>query len=181
MTIKTTWWNTSARDLVYLRWSFLVIINTLFPLFLASGIIENASQLIGIFLAIASFVVIYAELDLWLISQQRLALSKQLRISAVIKFGSPLLPFIDMLCGMLSIAISKFLTGFDLERINRHAQHHMNGSVEAIERSALLDGALTYLTTMVNGVLLTLLVGAILLLVRIFGSKLAKRRAKLNC
>lgn len=176
MTDKTTWWNSSARNLVYARWGVLVLINALFPLFLAVGFLNNAQQFIGISLAIASFMVIYAEVDLWLIDKRYFALSKQLRTSAAIKIGTVVLPFIDMIIGMLSMAVTRMLTGFDLEKVTRHSKHYELDGVQSVDLSILLKSSLTYLTTMIDGVLLTLLVGLILLVLRLVKKRWGRQR-----
>jgi len=173
----TSWWSSPERNLVYARWGVLVLINALFPLLLAASMLNQTPQFIGIALAIASFIVIYAEIDLWLIDQHYFTLSAQLRTSAVIKMGTVLLPFIDMVVGMFSMTITRMITGFDLKTIAHTASKHYEiDCIRCAEPSTLLATSLTYLTTMIDGVLLTLLVGLILLALRPTQKRWGKRK-----
>jgi len=165
--IKLTWWNSPARNAVYARWCFLVVINAAFPFFLSLIVLSRTAQFIGVLMALASFTVIYAELDLWLIDKQHLTLSKQLKTSAAIKIATPLLPFIDMLTGSASIAATTVLTGYNLEQAGINPSYNEIDTANPTDQvSATLNMALVYLTTMIDGVLLSLLVGIILLLLR---------------
>jgi len=167
MTKNTNWWNAANKDSVYLRWTLLVILNAAFPFFLAMKITQTPSQILGILFAILSFIVIYAEAEHYLLKREFKSLAKQLRLSGAIKIATVLLPFIDMLIGAIALEISRELTGISLQNRSRLAR-----SVESNQTLSstfnLGDFGASYLTTMIDGVLLSVIVAMILGLIRFF-------------
>jgi len=171
---QTSWWNSSTRQHVYLRWTCLVLCNAAFPFFLSMAVVKSPAQIIGVALAVISFIVIYAEVDTWAINKRHLVFSKHLRLSAAIKIATVILPFIDMICGMVAISLTHLISGINLEHVN---DHH---STTTILLSSPQEACLTYITTMIDGVLLSLFVAAIMLLVRFINRLRTNRKNALN-
>lgn len=154
------WWNSSARNHVYARWIVLVLINALFPFLLSLSLIKSPAQFVGIMFAVLSFIVLYAEFDHWLLAKQYRSLSKQLRVSAAVKVATVLLPFIDMICGMISIELTKLITGLNLKTSSYRGGYSDN-------LSGPLEACVTYITTMIDGFLLSAVVAAIIVVSRL--------------
>lgn len=157
-----------ARDTsVYTRWSWLVLLNAAFPFLLSFMVTHSSAQYIGIVLAILSFIVIYAEFDAYLIRQGYLRLSRQLRLSAIIKIATPLLPFIDMISGMIAIGATKLITGYNIESHSQITRYQASDTIHSPQASTLVELASTYIATMINGFILSAIVAILLLLVRL--------------
>jgi len=158
---QQTWWSSSERHHVYGRWCLLVLLNSAYPFILSLSMVNTPSHFIGICLAVMSFIVIYAEIDDWLLQQQYLTLSKQLKISASIKVATVVLPFIDIISGRIAIGITQFISGINMQ----HSRHEL--SVANTNYLDLQELVTTYTATMIDGLLLSLLVALILGLIRL--------------
>ena len=148
---------------IYLVWSLIVFLNTLMPLFFAHEIVKGVSGYLGILMGVISFIIFYAQVDIFLIKKNYLALSRQLKLSAaVFRPLFYLLPMIDGVIGMAAIEIAKQITGITLD----------SNIVSDMEYSTYLTAQLNfiavYTTTIINGALLTILVSCILLIARTF-------------
>ena len=148
-----TFWRSSERHFIYSRWTFLVLINALLPFLFSLEIITSISILLGITLAVSSFVIIYAELESWLLLKYCAQLARQLKVSAALKITTCLLPFIDLITGSISMELARWLTG-----INFSTPH----KAEVIDMSQV---AISYITTMIDGFLLSMIVAFIMLLI----------------
>ena len=172
-TLKQSWWSSSERHHIYSRWCLLVLINAAYPFLLSLTIINTPSQFIGVGLAIISFIIIYAETDSWLLQKQYQKLSKQLKISASLKIATFILPFIDIFTGMVAIGTTEIITGISIEK-SRHYMHEL----EAIKTSYLNLEEMTtsYMVTMTDGLLLSLIVALVLGLIRFINNMYHKQK-----
>lgn len=161
-----TWWNAHHRNSVYTRWILLVILNAAFPFFLSLMLAKTPSQIVGILFAVLSFIVIYAETESYLLNRNYLTLAKQLRLSAAIKISTIFLPFIDMVTGIIALGITHQLTGVDLEKSSRTLDQRIENSQQISPTLNLSDLGASYLTTMIDGFLLSIIVAIIIGLIR---------------
>ena len=172
--MKLSFWYSPKRFDLYMRWSFLVILNAAFPFILSLQIAQTPSHLLGILLAIITFIFAYAEVDFWLLKQKHHALAKQLRVSAAIKVSTLIFPFIDIFTGIIALDISRLLTGINITHYD--VQTTSTGSYStALESVNIAKTCASYLTTMINGILLSLIVIGILFIIRVISKCLYKR------
>jgi len=172
---KQTWWCSSERHHIYYRWCLLVLLNASYPFILSLSIVKSVSHLIGIALAVISFIIIYAELDDWLLQRQHQALSKQLRISASIKIATILLPFIDIVTGSIAIETTRIITGINVQHFQSTTQAN---DVLGLNFLSLKELVATYLTTMIDGLLLSLFVALLIGLIRLASNLRQEQKAR---
>lgn len=145
---------------VYSYWIVCVLINASLPLMFASDLIKTCPQYAGISAAILTFIIIYSELDSYVLKTHHADWSKQLRISGALKVLTFLLPVIETICGVISISIVEALV------------HSVTWVSNAPNNSSLFSPESetgfwpSYLVTLLTGVLLSIVVGVILLIVR---------------
>jgi len=117
-------------------------------------------QFLGILAAVTTFIYLYSEIDYHLLNQRKFDGSKQLRISAALKLVTFLLPGIDLLTGALSISITQgFITSVSWLSTS-------NELLDLFRPQTVTGFWVSYVITFIDGLLLSLLVGLILLMVK---------------
>ncbi len=149
-----------VRRSVYTYWCICIIINASLPFFFALGMTTTLPQFLGVFAAVTTFICLYSEVDYRLLSQGKFDGSKQLRVSAALKPVTFLLPGIDLMTGALSIGITEAL----IKSVSwlSSGQEHLN----LFQPQDVTGFWASYVITFIDGLLLSLLVGLILLMVK---------------
>ena len=134
---------------IYLKWGLLVGFNSVFSILFALDFMKSFSGALGVILGMATFVFLYAKFDSFLSDTRK----KEWQMALTIGVGSMIVlllyPAIPMLSGALALDIS----GSILHLPASGAQHSSFFSI--------------YLTTIIDGILLSLLVFVLACLVRI--------------
>ena len=162
--LNLTWWRSDERHHIYKRWVLLVLLNAAYPFLLSLMTMESNTQIVGVVLGIISFIIIYAELENYLLQHRYQTLSKQLRLSALLKVTTVFLPFIDLIVGSVSIEITKVITSINLQSYQTKVEAYSS----SLGNLKLISAA--YITTMIDGILLSLLVALILGLIRLIAN-----------
>ena len=149
-------WSSPLRHFIYSRWTVIVLLNAMLPFFLSLEFIRNITAFTGIMLAVASFVVIYAELESWLLRQRYTQLAKQLKLAASIKIATIIYVFIDMIIGAIAIETTRWLTGINVQKVGTYDSSFIN----------LPELAASYITTMIDGFLLSIIVALLIMVIR---------------
>jgi len=164
---KSNWWRSTDRSAIYLRWSVLVALNAAYPFFLSLMMVKTTSQLIGIAFGILSFIIIYAETESYFLERNYTTLAAQLRLGAAIKISTVLLPFIDMITGSIALGITHQLTGVDLSSSIKRIRTEDNLSQLIDPMLNLVELGTSYMTTLIDGFLLSIIVAMIIGLIRL--------------
>ena len=148
------------RRSIYAYWSLCVILNASLPFFFALGVTSTLPQYLGVAAAVISFIWIYSEFDYRLLEKNHLVWSKHIRLSAALKVLTLLAPAIEIICGAVSIALVEYLLK-SVSWLSTNTEH-----LDLFAAQSATGFWVSYLITMINGTLLSLFVGLILLLVR---------------
>ena len=152
--------NREQRNQTYLVWSLLVIFNAAFSLVMAATMIQHLAVYLGIIAGTGTFILLYAELELFCRSSGYTVLVRQLRLSALLKPLTFLFPVIELFTGYFAITTVHLLTGVHID----HRQEDLIGS--AISLPAL-KFVTAYLTTILQGLLLSIVVSVLLVMIRL--------------
>lgn len=119
------------------KWTALVLLNAIISYVYALSEFASPLEQLGMALGVLSWLIIYLQLDSYLLRHGYERLSRSLWIGALVKAFTQLYPMLELLCGILAVS--------------------------AVEELALQEQPLlaTYLITMLDGLLLSLVVGAI--------------------
>jgi len=156
---------TKNLNQVTVYWSAMVVLNAIFPFLISLGFLTTLPKLIGVLMAIATFTLLYASLDWWLLNKGKSVLSSRLRLGAFIKIFTFILPFIDLIIGAISVGATRILIGVNLES-ERHQK-----ALDSYYLQSALECLATYLTTMIDGLLLSAIVGVLMLLITLISQK----------
>lgn len=124
----------------YYKWAVLVGANTVFSLIFASDFMKTPQRALGVILGIISFIIIYANLENYLLKTDRMKWRKALVIGVGATALLLLFPIVPMASGALALEIS----GDILDLRGSGYQHISFFSM--------------YLTTIIDGLLLSSLV-----------------------
>lgn len=124
----------------YYKWAVLVSANTVFSLIFASDFMKTPQRALGVILGIISFIIIYANLENYLLKTDRMKWRKALVIGVGATALLLLFPIVPMASGALALEIS----GDILDLRGSGYQHISFFSM--------------YLTTIIDGLLLSSLV-----------------------
>ena len=125
--------------IIYLKWCFLVGINVIVSTFFAMDIMKRPEGALGVILGILTFVFIYARMDIFLLNHGKIKWRNALYIGVAIKSLFQLFPMIDLITGAMASQMVSNLVGYDIL---------MNDNVVFFE---------IYLTTIIDGLLLSIL------------------------
>ena len=136
--------NISTRYELFFKWTVLVWLNAAVSFFLAVALGEHnqPAEIVSIICSIFTFVVIYTELDYYLIKKKEIKLRKSLFIAVLLKALTQFYPMIEMVTGMLSTG---FIESFGLNNLSFIS---------------------TYLTTLTDGILLSIVVALFMLIAK---------------
>lgn len=152
---------------LYGRWIILVLLNAILGLMFSLEILKSIGHYLGVVLAIISFIILYASLDHWLVTHQKQRLAKKLRLSAFLKAFTQVFMFIDLMCGMISLEITNFIFDnlFNSQLIvsgTRRERSYSSITTYNEPVQTIIDTLHSYTTTMIDGFLLSIIVGVIL-------------------
>ena len=146
---------------VYLKWCFLIGINVIVSTIFVSDIMKTSTGAMGVFAGIMTFVFLYARIDIFLRGKGKEKWRKALYIGVVIKSLFQLFPMIDLLTGAMAVDMVTKLFGHDVL---------MTNSLVFTE---------IYLTTVIDGLILSVLAAILTLSTRIFySSALGKKKVR---
>lgn len=97
--------NSSVRSF----WIVVVLLNAVFGLFFGLSSVSSFSGGLGIICGVLTFMLLYIWADNKLRYAQRIQLSRQIRISAILKALLQLWPAADLLIGMIAMGVSQFV------------------------------------------------------------------------
>lgn len=135
--------------IIYLKWCFLIGINVIVSFFFAVGIMKTTAGALGIFAGIMTFVFLYARIDIYFLNRGKEKWRKALYIGVCIKSLFQLFPMIDLMTGSMAIEVVDNLFGHQIL---------MNDNLIFIE---------IYLTTVIDGLLLSVLAAILTLSSRV--------------
>lgn len=144
-----------AHHEIFIKWTALVLLNAAFGLMM--NLKASPAQAAGMFAAIATFVLIYATLDIYLQEKRLHKWQRALLAGVLLKALIQLLPVIDMMAGAIAVDLVMGTTTSKAE----------GGFIQY------------YLTTLVDGFLLSLVVGCFSLLARLIMRLLEQRKSRL--
>ncbi len=135
-----------------LKWTLLVWLNAAVSLVLAADFMKEWLDALGVILGIFTFVGFYSLLDYRLLQAKATRMRRLLLISVLIKALTQVFPIIEMFSGMIAASIVQ----------------QIFGPVPFIR---------TYFTTVIDGVLLSVIVGIFMLIIRAIGALIARIKA----
>ncbi|MDO9213011.1 MAG: hypothetical protein Q7U23_04160 [Methylococcales bacterium] len=133
--------NISARYKLFFKWTILVWLNAAVSFAIAMDRHQQPSDIVGMICGVFTFVGIYTALDYYLIKKQAIKLRKSLFIAVLLKALTQFYPMIEMLTGSISTLIIKDIVWDDIPFLS------------------------TYLTTLTDGILLSIIVYLFLLII----------------
>jgi|GEM_PF-1542357 len=127
----------------YQKWGLIVVLNSIISFYFAVTMGKGPGLLdvLGMLAGIATFVVVYAELESWLVREGHHKAARQLVIAALLKALTQLAPALEIAAGMISLQSVNFAIGY-----TPFISH--------------------YLTTLLNGALLSLAVAGMFAIVQ---------------
>jgi len=154
---------------IYVTWALIVFLNTLAALYFSLEVVNEISGYLGMLMGIFTFIALYSKADIYLLNNNRITLSKQLRISACLRLFTFCFPVIDGMTGLAALHIPQLI--FDIQTQNNSPVAYSFDNL-----TPLLNFSAIYLTTIIDGILLTILVGLIILLVKLVFSLIRLRQ-----
>lgn len=132
---------------IFLKWTILVWLNAAYSFYMSLSKYSQAIEIAGITFVVFTFVIAYATVDIYPLNQNNLLLRWQLFGSVVIKMLFQIYPVIEMSSGIIAANIVEDLIG-------------------------IISFLTAFLTTLIDGFLLSLLVAIIFWLVKFIADKL---------
>lgn len=178
--MESTKQNTVSTRL-YVFWSMVVSVNAAIGL-LYGGMLygKNWVSLLAIGLAVLSYIIIYSEVDRYLLLKGYQRVSRQLRIAAWLRAGTQLFPVFDLWVGMFSMAAVNVVlpesgVWFDDAGVYNDSRATRGFEAPVEDRQ---DFLFVYLVTMLHAFILSLVVGVFVALLRWIASIRQKNAPK---
>ena len=141
------------------KWTLLVWLNAGFSFFLAlSGLVQDFESILGMVLGVFTFVALYSYLDYRLLQQGKNRLRKWLLIAVILKAFTQLAPMIEILSGMAAVGTVE-VAGQLLKQVLGVSSLFTNDSFISV-----------YFITIICATLLSLVVGFLVLIVKLFAT-----------
>lgn len=137
---------TTQYKILFIKWTILVWLNAAFSFFVAINEHKETIDILGIICGVFTFVAIYTAIDYYLIKIKAIKLSKSIFVAVLLKVLTQFYPMIEMGTGILS-------TGF-IENISLNKIPFIS----------------TYLITLTDGILLSIIVALLMLIVKFVAS-----------
>jgi hypothetical protein len=148
------------------KWTILVWLNAAVSFFfaVAEGF-DSIPEVLGITCGVFTFVALYSFIDFRLLQQGKGSLRKWLLVGVIIKVFTQLLPALQMISGILSLFCIEFLISIfsklpGIQPISRLAMNRADSFF------------IPYFTTVINGVILSLVVALLVFIVKLVATKL---------
>ncbi len=132
---------------IFLLWTGVVLVNSILPLTLAiSSAFTSISEILAMLSGIITFIFIYYFIDLQLLKRKKLSERKSLLFASLIKATLQLFIYLEIFIGMTSISLIEWIFG----------------------KNILPDFAFTYLTTILTGAFLSIVVAMLFGIITLF-------------
>lgn len=146
------------------KWTILIWLNAAFSFFIAyTSKFDSLPEVLGLVCGVFTFVGLYSYLDFSLLKQNKQSLRNWLLIGVLIKAVTQFLPAIQIITGM--IAVSSVDAIFDhLPKLDSHS----SDGLSSLSRNDSFIA--TYLATVIDGILLSLIVGVFVLIIKLIAT-----------
>lgn len=142
---------------IFGKWTILVGLNAILSIMFALDTLKSTSQIMGVVMGIFTFIIIYSAIDLMLYEHQLEEWRQSLIIGVILKALLQFVFVVELIAGILA-----------------------TGAVHAIYPSAnnlsyIDEFFRTYLTVMIDGILLSFVAGLITVIVKYIRKRFRKR------
>ena len=150
---------------IFGKWTVLVWLNAAFSFFIAyTSRFDSLPEVLGLVCGVFTFVALYSVLDCSLLKQNKQSLRKWLLIGVLIKAATQCLPSIQVITGMIAVSCVDAMFS-PLSEANNNARH---GTSSLSSRDSFLG---TYSATILDGILLSIVVFALVMLIKLVATK----------
>jgi len=156
-----------TKSQIFMKWTMLVWLNAAFSFVIALSSFKNElPAILGMTLGVFTFVGLYSFLDYRLMKQGKENVRDWLLIGVIIKMLTQFFPMIEIGTGMAAMGIIE--SGFKF--IRRFVVH-----IPSVDDALFIS---TYLVTVIDGVLLSLVIGVFVLFVKLIATRVLPRFKK---
>jgi hypothetical protein len=148
------------------KWTLLVWLNAAFSfVFAVSAGFDSAQEITGIVLGVFTFVALYSCIDFRLLQQNKDSLRTWLLIGVLIKVATQFVPAIQVTTGIIAVSCIQAV----FKQVSTEA---ISNSPRPFELSDANSFIASYSATVIDGVLLSIVVGLFVLIIKLVATKL---------
>lgn len=148
-----------TKSQIFGKWTLLVWLNAAFSVVMAvSSGFKNIEDILGIICGVFTFIALYSFIDFRLQQQNKKSLRRWLLIGVIIQIVTQLLPWLQIMTGVLAMNCIKYFS-LSGERIIRH-------------KTSIDSFFTTYFTTILDGIFLSIVLGVLVLIIKLIATKL---------
>lgn len=142
---------------IFGKWTILVGLNAILSIMLALDILISTHQIMGVIMGIFTFIIIYSAIDLTLYKRQLEEWRRSLIIGVILKALLQFVFVVELIAGILATGAVQAIYPY------------------AVSLSYIDEFFRTYLTVMIDGILLSFVAGLITVIVKYIRKRFRKR------
>jgi len=152
---------------IFGKWTILIWLNAAFSFFIAyTSNFDSLNEVLGLVCGVFTFVALYSYLDFSLLKRNKESLRKWLLIGVVLKAVTQILPAIQIITGMIAVSC----VGVIFRHVVPGFKNYASDGFSAISsRDSFMA---TYLATVIDGILLSVILGVFVLIIKLVATKI---------